>query len=410
MYKTLTHCRSCGNDKLVEAFDLGLQPLANDFAFPGSACCGYAPLKVNFCEQCTMSQLSVVVDPKIIYSNYPYVTSRSKTMENHFENLWRAINDECKASTVIEIGSNDGLFLQFCKDRGTTTAIGVDPAENLRPSLETGIWSVCSLFDQTAAHAAHEMARGSADVIVARHVFAHIDDIRGFVKNLAIMSHKETLTVIEVPYVVDLLNGAEFDTIYHEHLSYISLKSVEWLLRGTPFHIHKVIRFSIHCGAIAIMLRHNDSKVAPDSSAQHFISKESVDGDSWVRFALESQNKISQLCALVREKVLSDRVTVCGFGASAKSTVWINACGFKRSEIDFIVDCTPSKQGKFSPGNDIPILPERDLINKFPDYAIMFAWNYRDEIIRNNQSYLAMGGRFIIPDRRIDIVQHPVGE
>lgn len=404
MYKTITKCRACGNDSIVPVFDLGVQPLANDFVAPGGESCGYAPLAVMFCERCTMSQLSVVVDPNIIYSNYPYVTSRSHTMQNHFKLLWEAIRKECEPKKMVEIGSNDGLFLQFCKDSGVRTVIGIDPAENLRPNAETGIWSICGLFDDITAGAAHNISQGGIDLVVARHVFAHIDGITAFIRNLERMSSQNTLAVIEVPYVVDLLNGAEFDTIYHEHLSYISLRSMEWLLRDTRFHIHRVLRFNIHGGAIVIMLRRNDHPEAADSSAAHFISREEITLKSWSKFTDEAYNKIDQLSDLVAEKVGIERATICGFGASAKSTVWINACRFTRKQIDFICDCTPSKQGKMSPGNDIPILPEVDLINKLPDYAIMFAWNFRDEIIRNNRRFLESGGSFIIPGRKIEIV------
>lgn len=403
MYKHVTKCRACGNASLAPACDLGVQPLANDFTLPGEECAGHAPLKVMFCEECTLAQLSVVVDPKIIYSNYPYVTSKSQTMLAHFELLWKAINQECVAKSVVEIGSNDGGFLKFCLAKGSEAAVGIDPAENLTPPKETGIFAVRGLFDFATAHAARELAM--ADVVVARHVFAHIDDWHGFMENLSIVAqNKNTLIVIEVPYVADMLQGIEFDTIYHEHLSYVSLKAVHRLLGATGFHLHKVLRFHIHGGAVVMMLRRDGSDFKPDASVEQFLSRESVTPEHWQRFNNEAYVKIQSLKEIVSNKRKYEGATICGFGASAKSTVWINACGFTRKQISFICDCTPSKQGRLSPGNDIPVVPESELMSQLPEYAALFAWNFRTEIVRNNQRYLDAGGHFIIPDRKMEVV------
>lgn len=401
MFKHKTSCRACGNTKLIPACDLGVQPLANDFTFPGEECAGHAPLKVMFCEECTLAQLSVVVDPKIIYSNYPYVTSKSQTMLGHFELLWKAINQECSAKSVVEIGSNDGGFLRFCIEKGATSLVGIDPAENLRPS-NPGIIPICGLFNAETAEQAREV--NEPDVIVARHVFAHVDDWQLFMEDLRRLATKNTMVVIEVPYVCDMLQGVEFDTIYHEHLSYVSLKAVEQLLQLTDFHLHKVLRFHIHGGAIVMMLRHDDAGFHPDSSVEEFLARESVTADDWRRFNSEAFVKIESLKQIVHDKRKFEGATICGFGASAKSTVWINACGFTRKEIGFICDCTPSKQGRLSPGNDIPVVPESELMTQLPEYAALFAWNFRTEIVRNNQRYLDAGGHFIIPDRKIEVV------
>lgn len=264
MYKKVKACRTCGNLQLKEVYDLGVQPLANDFCRPDQESAGHAPLKVMFCEECTNSQLSVVVDPNIIYSNYPYVTSKSDTMKSHFRNLWNEITKEAKPKSLIEIGSNDGLFLDFCHNEGVENVLGVDPAANLQHKD-----SICSLFDEQVAR--EIVDRGfRPDVIVARHVFCHIDDWRGFMQNIEAISNPETLVVIEVPYVMDMLHGLEFDTIYHEHLDYLSIKAVEYLLRDFMFHIHRIVRFEIHGGAIVLMLRRDDCDTEVDPSVNIF--------------------------------------------------------------------------------------------------------------------------------------------
>jgi novobiocin biosynthesis protein NovU/D-mycarose 3-C-methyltransferase len=210
--------------------------------------------------------------------------------------------------------------------------------------------------------------------------------------------------VIEVPYVMDMLDGVEFDTIYHEHLSYVSLLAVERLLRETMFHLHKVLRFHIHGGAIVMMLRRDDADFQPDASVAEFLDRECITPEMWQNFNTLSLLKIRKLQEIVSDKRKFEGATICGFGASAKSTVWLNACGFTRKEIDFICDCTPSKQGRLSPGNDIPVVPESELMARMPEYAILYAWNFRAEIVRANQKYLDAGGHFIIPDRKIEVV------
>jgi 2-polyprenyl-3-methyl-5-hydroxy-6-metoxy-1,4-benzoquinol methylase len=393
MYKRVSKCRACDNSELQEVFNLGVQPLANDFCFEQQESAGHVPLKVMFCENCTNSQLSVVVDPNIIYRNYPYVTSKSETMQAHFKNLWSEIVKDGAPETVVEIGSNDGLFLKFCKSQGVARRIGVDPAANLIPEPEDGFLPVCSLFNQVAAQDIADNEE-KIDVVVARHVFCHINDWHAFIDNIELISNTDTRIFIEVPYVKDMINGFEFDTIYHEHLDYVSVRAMEALLSKTNLHIHRITQFAIHGGAIVFMLRHN-SHTDIDESVQRFKDLEYVTLDSWKHFKIGSNRKIFQL------KDMIDRArgsVCCGFGASAKSTVWINACGFTKEQVQFICDCTPEKQGKFSPGNDIPIVPESDLLGRMPQFAIMFAWNFKAEILKKNHEYISKGGRFLIPD------------
>lgn len=396
MYKKHNKCRACGNTSLIPAFDLGLQPLANDFTPETGDSNGYAPLEVLFCQECTLAQLSVVVKPEILYANYPYVTSRSQTMQRHFTLLWEAIKQECHPDSVVEIGSNDGCFLEFCRHNGAGSVMGIDPAENLKPAGDSGIVTVCGVFDSHSAGIARA-AMPPVDAVVARHVFAHVDDWHGFIKSLDMLATKNTLIVIECPYVVDLLKNLEFDTIYHEHLSYISIKAINRLLDGSLFHLHKILRFDVHGGAIVMMLRRNDSEVRVDPSVAEFTAREDMDFDSWLKFDDDAHRKIYDLKRMVAEAVHGQGRRVCGFGASAKSTVWINACGFTAGEIEFICDSTPQKQGRRSPGPGIPIVSEQALVLEQPDYAVCFAWNFLEDIKRTQKQYLDGGGRFIVP-------------
>jgi len=409
MYNVRTVCRACSHPELKPVFDLGLAPLANNFHGRDEQCSGYCPVKVMFCELCTLAQLSVVVDPQILYSNYCYETSKSETMRLHFRALWDAIKQQSKAESVIEIGSNDGDLLEFSRQNGADQVVGIDAAENLaHVAIQRGIQTIIGILDDETARCAASVVP-NPDVIIARHVFAHADDWHAFIRNLDTMAALETLVAIEVPYVVDTLARLEFDQVYHEHLSYVSLTAVEALLDGTPFRIQKVMRFPIHGGSIVIFLRRRDHPSEVDPSVQEFLNSEHITEQTWNWFSAQShtciqhlKNKVSDLLGMKAAKRTG--VTIAGFGASAKSTVWISACGFTNKEIKFICDCTPGKQGKFSPGADIPIVPESEMMNQKPDYAIIFSWNYADEIIRKNQNYLDAGGHFIIPGLTIRVV------
>ena len=241
--------------------------MANDFKDDTEERAGYAPLEVMFCPQCHLGQLSVVVRPDILYADYPYVTSRSQMMMDHFDRLITDIEEEKAFGAVVEIGSNDGLFLNHCQNRGASYVLGVDPARNLAHIAEEhGIHTVCGFFTKGEIPDLIRSKCIDPTVVVARHVFCHVDDWKGFVQGLDQLMTPQTLACIEVPYVGDFLDRGEFDTIYHEHLSYLSLKSVEWLLRNTGLHLHRVIRYKIHGGAVLLMLRRNDSGIPPHPS------------------------------------------------------------------------------------------------------------------------------------------------
>lgn len=401
MYKEITTCRACGERlPFLPVFDLGLQPLANDFVSPGQERAGYAPLNVLLCSHCSLAQLSVVVNPQILYSHYPYVTSPSATMLNHFDVLWRGINEESKAEHVLEIGSNDGAFLAYAKEYGAHTVVGVDPAANLTAIAKTkGVFSYNCAFDSDAA----KMIQGSmprVDVVVARHVFAHIDDWHETIRSLDDVSGKDTLIVIEVPYVLDLLKNAAFDTIYHEHLSYVNLHALQHLLERTVFRLHKVMRVDLHGGSIVVMLRRRDCDIDPLPIAAQMLKAESITEEHWAAFKENAWHKIIAMLNLISD-LGSQKKRVVGFGASAKSTVWINKLNLTRDDIEFIVDATPQKQGKLSPGSDIPIVDPGALLREQPDYAICFASNYRDEILATNKGFT---GKFIFPGLKPEIV------
>lgn len=410
MYKPHTHCRACGyaslgdqgvksstGNKLIEVFDLGVQPLANDFCRAEDLSSGYAPLKVLLCPHCSLGQLSVVVDPAILYRRYSYITSTSAMMRDHFDQLIKDIAVEACGNSVLEVGSNDGRLLFEMKDRGYSV-LGVDPAENLAEQARSnGVPTQTGFFCEDLAR-----VLPTSDIVIARHVFCHVDDWHDFVRGLESVVHEESIVCIEVPYAGDMLRGCEFDTIYHEHLSYLSIRSVMVLLDKTRLRLHKILRYPIHGGAILLMLRHKDSDItAPHPSVVEFV--EGITLSDWRKFAVDARDQINRLSATVRSFIAQGK-RVAGLGASAKSTVWISACGFTRREIAFIADNTPQKQLTVSPGTDIPVVDEGAILRDLPDYVVMWAWNYRAEILEKFALARSKGVKFIVPVPRIEVV------
>lgn len=415
MYTTHTYCRACGfgkeigpsgiksaanKDRLVPVFSLGIQPLPNDFKSPGDVYNGFAPLEVLYCPKCTLAQLSVVIDPAVLYQNYAYVTSGSATMRNHFDRMWHALCIDAgrEMQSVIEIGSNDGKLLNYLKERGVT-GVGIDPAANLAQSAnDSGARTVTGFFSEETKTEAMRILGGAPDCILARHVMCHVDDWQTFIRLVSEMCGPQTVVAIEIPNAVDMLNGLQFDTIYHEHLSYMSVRAMEALVKNTGLHLAGVHQYTLHGGTFVLVLRTDQVAECIDTST--WASPSLLD---WSRFKDGANQKIKQMTDTVRVfRGIGKRVV--GFGASAKSTVWLNACGFKKQDIQFITDNTPFKQGKFSPGTDVPIVDEGAILRDLPDYAIMFAWNYRNEILQTQAQYIQAGGKFIVPMPRIEII------
>jgi hypothetical protein len=405
MYTLLKSCRACSSTDLSLAFSLGLQPPSNDFCTPDQERAGFAPLEILFCHKCKLSQLSVIVDPEILYRRYLYCTSRSLTMKRHFERLMLDVASEQNGlvkvthtglTSIVEIGSNTGDLLAFCKGHGYSNVLGIDPARNLSEmAWERGIQTIPEFFDRSSAKSALEKI-GSPSVIMARHCFAHMHDWRGFVDALEVLANPKTLICIEVPWVHDMLKRTEFDTAYFEHLSYVNLFSVFQLLMPSPFRIHRICHYSIHGGALLIMLRHKDSGIQPHLSSDEFLGEDTVTIEDWQAFSVRAHQKINRLRDTVM-RAIDEEHRVCGFGASAKMSVWLNATGLNHKQILFVSDNSPLKPGTLVPGTKIPVISQDELLSEHPDYAFVGAWNFRNEILETQSKWRERGGKFIFP-------------
>jgi novobiocin biosynthesis protein NovU/D-mycarose 3-C-methyltransferase len=404
MIKERTHCRTCGSPNLKLILDLGKTALVNDFLKPEEVA-GYKislPLRVVLCPDCSLVQLGDTVDPKILYSHYAYVTSTSKTMDTHLNKMMTHLLSTARlgsGSKVLEIASNTGVFLKKFKEQGCEV-LGIEPAGNIADvALATAIPTRKEFFNATNAKQLRA-EWGAADLILGRHVFAHIDDLKDLVAGLEAVSHAETLIAFEVPYVVDFFEHTEYDTVYHEHLSYISAASIEALVKDSAFMLARVDHYPIHGGSILFHLRHRSSKAQPHASVAQALEKEKsmrlAEPATWEAFAQRVNHIRTELPALLR-KLKSQGKRIIGYGASAKGNTLLNTCGITTKELDYIIDNTPFKQNKIAPGSWIPVRPPEMLLTDQPDYALLLAWNFAPEIIKRETEFQKRGGRFIVP-------------
>jgi hypothetical protein len=412
VYSIHNRCRACNfgppilpggtkagstNDRLIPAFNLGVQPLANDFCTDGEERAGFAPLEVLLCPQCGLAQLSVVVNPEILYrKNYPYVTSKSDTMKQHFAALWADCFPLARTKTVLEIGSNDGDFLAFCRAHGAESVIGIEPAKNLAAAAEKqGIRTIHDFFGTMSAAMAGQ-AMPEVGMIFARHVFCHVPDWQAFMANLQLLAGPDTLICIEVPYVMDQLKALSFDQIYHEHCSYLSIRAIKALLNAGPFCLRDIRHYTIHGGAILLMIQRRQPSVVASKMVLDYLDAESATRETWEEFSAKSHDAIQKLRGLIKQ-LRKEGKRVVGFGASAKSTVWINAMGLTRADLACVYDCTPEKWYRYIPGTDIPVAHQGGFYVDDPEYAVIFAWNFAEEIMDKNRKWMEAGGSFIVP-------------
>jgi novobiocin biosynthesis protein NovU/D-mycarose 3-C-methyltransferase len=300
---------------------------------------------------------------------------------------------------VLEIASNTGVYLKKFQQRGCEV-LGVEPAENISTvAVKDGVPTRTEFFNATTARRIRR-EWGEADLILGRHVFAHIDDLQDLLAGLKEVAHPGTVAAFEVPYLVDFFKGAQFDTIYHEHLSYVSMRALEALTSTSPFFLQRLDHYAIHGGSVLFHLRLRSDRAPVHESVRLALETEHrlrlENPASWEPFVARVRHVQAALPALLR-RLKADGKRLIGYGASAKGNTLLNTCGLTVAELDYIIDNTPFKQHKVAPGSWIPIRPPDVLLTDRPDYALILAWNFAPEIIQREADYQRAGGRFIVP-------------
>jgi SAM-dependent methyltransferase len=402
-------CRSCGHSSLDTVLNLGLSPLANNLVTAseqGSADERF-PLETVFCERCALVQITVTVPPEILFRHYRYFSSVSETLVRHARDLVdrvltsRVLDSE---SLVLEIASNDGYLLRNYVEKGIPV-LGVDPAENIAEVARgRGVPTLAEFFSNTFARQLASEGK-TADVVHANNVLAHVADTNGFVEGIRTILKPNGVAVIEVPYVRDLIEKCEFDTIYHEHLCYFSVSSLRSLFLRHGLALVAAECVPIHGGSLRVWIAHEEhAHAAP--GVEELLEQERGGGVDHYRFYQDFGERVQRLRAAVRARVTqlhADGRRLWGYGAAAKATVLLNYFDIGPDLLECVADLSPHKQGCLIPGVRIPIVSP-DRLTEDPDYLLLLAWNFADEIMRQQSAYRARGGKFIIPVPELRIV------
>ncbi len=404
-------CRFCNAPLRATLVDLGMSPLCESYLTPGqlNRMEPFYPLHVRICEQCFLVQLQEYVTSEEIFTEYAYFSSFSDTWVRHAHAYTEMIIDRLSldaGSSVVEIASNDGYLLQHFVDRGLPV-LGIEPARNVAAAaVEKGVPTLTAFFGTDTARRL-VVERGRADLVIGNNVLAHVPDLNDFVAGMKILLGPHGTVTLEFPHLLRLIEGHQFDTIYHEHFSYLSLLTTGRLFAAHGLTIFDVEELPTHGGSLRVYARHAEDGSKPvDARVSELRAREELAGLA----ELASYSSFAQRVADTKRGLLEFLIgakragkSIAGYGAPGKGNTLLNYCGIRTDFLDYTVDRNPYKQGLFLPGTHIPIFHPDRIKETQPDYVLILPWNLKDEI-REQLAYVrAWGGRFVVPIPEVQI-------
>jgi hypothetical protein len=399
----ITHCRSCGGSRLQVILNLGDHPVSNALLTPEEVDKPEErfPLAIVFCRDCTLLQVNETVPAEVLYrAEYPYFSSSSPALLEHAAEIAESLIVDRKLgrnSFVVEVASNDGYLLKNFVKHGIP-CLGIDPAKGPAESANSiGVPTLNKFFNSAMAKKLAQKDGLLADVMIANNVVAHVDAINDFVAGFASMLKPAGIAVFEFAYAVDLIQNCEFDTMYHEHLFYHTLHGLTPLFARHGLYLNDVKRLPIHGGSLRLFVSRDRKKSRALMELLRHEKALGVDQSGWYEtFADRVSSLRDSLVAMLRAEKARGKRIAC-YGAAAKGSTMINYLNLGRGFFDFVVDANPHKQGKFMPGQKIPISHPDRLAADQPDLVLLLVWNFAGEVLRQQRAYRQAGGRFIIP-------------
>lgn len=397
-------CRACKGRNLARVFSFGPTPPAN--AFLRREDLGkpelWFPLDVYFCQDCTLLQLLDVVSPDLLFRDYVYVSSTAPSFVAHFESFARAVHSRfglTPASLAVDIGSNDGILLSPFKKIGVRV-LGIDPAVKIaaRATAE-GIETLPFFFNPALAKKLGE-ERGRASVVTGTNVFAHINGWHDLLEGVKNLLAPDGVFIVEAPYAVDFLEKNLFDTVYHEHLSYIAIRPLMRLFPSHGMEIFDVQKVPVHGGTVRIFVKHKGAAHPRENAVQRFLDDEGKRGLGELKTYLDFGKKVEEnkkRLSTLLHGLKAEGKRIAGYGAPAKGNTLLNYFKIGRDILDYIVDDSVWKQGLYTPGTHIPVVAREELVFRPPDYVLILAWNFAEEIMEKLGACKSAGGKFIIP-------------
>lgn len=411
MIKYNLKCRMCSSEHLTTYLNLGNLPLANNLGFSlENAINKYKfPLEVQFCNTCGLSQLSATIDPNILFGHYVYRSGISTGYITHCQNMAKELSNTIlfKDDLLVDIAGNDCTLLEeFIKIIPGIKPLNIDPATNLcKLCEEKGIPAINSFMNIDSAIEVINTF-GKAKIITATNILAHVENPKSFLEDIKLILKEDGLLIIECPYIEDFIENKQFNQIYHEHISYISITPLWNLCNKLGLEIIDLQKFSIHGGSMRITISHNNSKYPVKEIVKNTLLWEASKGynntEMYLKWGMNVKNHISQ----IKKEILDlkkEGKTIVGIGASAKGNVLLNSMEFNMDIIDAIIDETPEKIGKFSPGIGIPIVHKRYFAKNKPDYVIILAENFKEELMKKARE-AGYEGNFIISIPEFQII------
>lgn len=398
IFSEINECRICFAEKLTDVLDLGDQPPANSLRKNLNEELPTAPLHIVQCENCSTVQLTATVDPKYLFSQYVWVTGTSKTARDYSEYYATEVlkRTQVKNPFVVEVASNDGTFLAKFKTKGCKV-LGVDPAKNIADkATEDGIPTLAEFFDEKISEKISKDYQ-KANIVMARNVIPHVKEIHSIAKGMSEIINKDGLAVVEFHYADIIAKELHYDSIYHEHLFYFSLKSLSYLFEKYGLYSYDAFASPISGGSIVLFF--SKERKPHEQSLKDLIIKEEKSGlnhvDTWKKFGKESKEHVAELKKIVSSYAKNDRLVA--YGASARSSTLMNFAQISNKEIKCVIDKNPIKQNRYTPGTDIPIVSYEEGLSQLKgSHLLLLAWNFEKEIIEDLRSD-GFTGDIIVP-------------